>query len=221
VITGVGHETDFTIADFVADLRAPTPSAAIEMILPDRQELKQRITMLTANLKNNISYYFSIISNKCKSVSERIIDPRKKIQELWLHLDDTTARLARCMHRFWQLQSRHLAWYDQRLQSNTLKFQLENFKQKYNESNNNLLKTFMLNLSVYQKKLGELNARLSALNPMAVLDRGYSIARKLPERSVLTAASQVQTGQSIEIVLARGQLLCQVEGKTDHGQKNL
>lgn len=221
IVSAVGHETDYTIADFVADLRAPTPSAAIEMILPDKQALVRQLAMLTSKLNSNIKYYFNVINNKYKSILERIIHPRRQIQDLWMRLDDTSARLDRCIRQYWQTQSQQLAGYSQRLNGYAFELRLNNYKLKYEEHHNNLFKQFDLMLANLQKNITGLDAQLAALNPLAVLQRGYSIARTLPDRSVITAADQVKSGQNIEIVLARGMIECQVEGKSDHGQENL
>lgn len=221
IVSAIGHETDYTIADFVADLRAPTPSAAIEMVLPDKQELAQRLTMLTSNLNNNIKYYYSVLNNNFKSISERIIHPQRQIQDLWMRLDDTSARLDRNIGQFLQTRSHLLTGYSQRLNGYSIRLRLNNHKLKFEDLYNNLVKQLVLKLASFQKNLFGLDARLAALNPMAVLQRGYSIARTLPDRTVITAADQVQTGQNIELVLAKGQINCKVEGKLDHGQENL
>ena len=76
-------------------------------------------------------------------------------------------------------------------------------------------------MSERRNRIRNLLGRLSALNPLAVLERGYSITRTHSEKKVVTGPDQVDTGQQVDVILARGQLLCQVEGKSDNGQEKL
>ena len=221
IVSAVGHETDYTIADFVADLRAPTPSAAIEMILPEKRELIHRLNMLTRNLNNNISYYFERLKSNYASITGRLVHPRKQIQDLRLRLDDISSRLTRFISIFWQVKSQQLSLSAQRLQSNTLELQLDKLKLKYDETSDNLIKSYNLLINNHQKDLRILAGRLTALNPLAVLERGYSITRTIPGQKVVTGSRQVEIGQHVEVILAKGLLECQVEGKSDNGQENL
>ena len=93
VVSAIGHETDFTIADFVADLRAPTPSAAAELVVPEKIALSRRCIEYSSVLKSNINNYIKNIRHKLDVIVNRLIDPRKSIQDLRLRIDDVTARL--------------------------------------------------------------------------------------------------------------------------------
>jgi exodeoxyribonuclease VII large subunit len=221
VVSAVGHETDYTIADFVADLRAPTPSAAIEMILPRKDELSDRIDRTMRTLKNNYNNYINNLRYNYASIAQRLVHPLKTVQDLRLHLDDEFMRLGRQIRIQWQAKSQQLAVCAQRLQPRTLEFQLEKYKQITEDTTFKLSHTLAISISDRRKYVQALSGRLSALNPLAVLDRGYSITRTRPAKTVVTRTEQVRVGQPVDVILARGRLQCQVEGKSDHGKKDL
>jgi len=221
VVSAVGHETDYTIADFVADLRAPTPSAAIEMILPRKDELSDRIDKTMRNLKNNYINYIDKLRYNYAYVAQRLVHPLKTVQDLRLHLDDEFMRLGRQIRIQWQAKSQQLAVCAQRLQPRTLEFQLEKYKQITEDTTFKLSHTLAISISDRRNYVQALSGRLSALNPMAVLDRGYSITRTRPAKTVVTRTEQIRVGQTVDVILSRGRLQCQVEGKSEHGKKDL
>lgn len=169
IISAVGHETDVTIADFVADLRAPTPSAAAELAVPEKNELVRRCTETTVRLKSEFYNYIDRHRTALKTISRRLSDPKKKIQDLILKTDDYTARLIRNFER--------------------------TIRQK-------------------RSQLRELSGRLHALSPAAILDRGYSITRTIPDKVVVRDPKIVDIGQELEIRVAKGFIRCRVEKKS-------
>jgi exodeoxyribonuclease VII large subunit len=169
IISAVGHETDVTIADFVADLRAPTPSAAAELALPEKNELVRRWMEITIRLKSKFYGYIDRQRTALKMIYRRLSDPKKKIQNLILKTDDYTARLIRNFER-----------------------------------------------TIRQKRslLRELSGRLHALSPAAILDRGYSITRTIPDKVVVRDPKIVDIGQELEIRVAKGFIRCRVGKKS-------
>jgi len=115
MISAVGHETDFTIADFVADMRAPTPSAAAELVVPLKDELRRRILELESALKHRIYAQIERYRHILSDMSKRLIHPKKNIQTLRLKLDEITERLIFQMNKDIQQQRERLSWKTDRL----------------------------------------------------------------------------------------------------------
>jgi exodeoxyribonuclease VII large subunit len=221
VVSAIGHETDFTIADFVADLRAPTPSAAAEMAVPVKMDLNRRCTELTSILYSNINNYINKLQLKLKATSEKLIDPRKKIQDLQLKIDDLTARLNRRISAFLHTRQEHLGWWMDRLSVNKPIDHLDRLNQKLDNLLNNIFKSYEIYYNTNKAKLRELTARLHALSPMGILNRGYSITRTIPHARIVKNSDMVALNRNVEVMLAKGRLLCQVRRKFRDGKKNI
>lgn len=117
IISAVGHETDFTIADFVADLRAPTPSAAAELVVPLKDELRRRCLELESTLKHRLYAQIESYRNILSDMAKRLIHPRKNIQNLRVKLDDTAERLILQINKVLQQQRERLLWKTDRLKT--------------------------------------------------------------------------------------------------------
>lgn len=117
VISAVGHETDVTIADFVADLRAPTPSAAAELAVPRKADLSREVTRLTLALSAGCQRTIERHRRRLAEVSRRLVHPRKRVEEMRLRLDDIAARLNRGMTARLVRERERLKWRNDRLQS--------------------------------------------------------------------------------------------------------
>jgi exodeoxyribonuclease VII large subunit len=221
IISAVGHETDFTIADFVADLRAPTPSAAAELVVPEKTELMRRCADLSSALESSIYRYIDRLRLKLDSISKRLIDPKKKIQDLRLRIDDFTARLNRLILSAAGIKRERLFWWSERLIANNPLIQIKKDIEKLEQNYSSLLKAFMLYLDNRRSRLRENHAKLSALSPVAILERGYSITRTIPEAVVVRDPQTVALNQVLEILVAKGTLKCRVKEKSIHGPKNI
>ena len=183
IISAIGHETDYTIADFVADLRAPTPSAAAELAVPVRSELLQRHQMVSKrlrscfqkNIENNYIYLEKII--------KKLIHPKKKLDDLKLRLDDYSARLFKEFNRFINSRNEKLSWYVQRLSKSNPITLIQDRRNSVLQQANLIQSLFISDINVKHLKIRALNGRLHALSPTAVLNRGYSITRLIPEKN--------------------------------------
>jgi exodeoxyribonuclease VII large subunit len=221
IISAVGHETDYTISDFVADLRAPTPSAAAELVVPEKSDLKRRCNQMAARLQIKIIYYFGNLKTKLNDVSQRLIKPRRKFEDYRLRLDDLWARLNRVLIRQVRHEREHLVFWQDRLAANTPQLLSVKIKQHLKQTSESLLKSFTIYKNYRQIRTRELTAKLEALNPLAILARGYSVTRTIPDAIVIKDSQFVALNQDLEILLAKGRLLCRVQGKTNHGQKDI
>lgn len=221
VISAVGHETDYTISDFAADLRAPTPSAAAELVVPEKSELERRCNEVLIRLQTKIWHYFDRLKIKLNDVSQRLIDPRRKLEDYRLRLDDLLARLNRVLFRRIRHEREHLAFRVDRLAANTPQLLLKKIKKRLEQTYINLYKSLIINNHSKQIRIRELTAKLEALSPLAILDRGYSVTRTIPDATIVKDSQVVALNQDLEVILAKGRLLCLVQGKTNHGKKDI
>ena len=213
IISAVGHETDFTIADFVADLRAPTPSAAAELAVPHKIDLSRRVAELTTNLTVRFSRYIKHLQTFANEHSNRLISPNNKIEDLKLRTDDLFARLIRTFKNSFVQQQERLGWRFDRLNTHNPLIHMRKAHEKLDQIHNNILTYHKICLNNKQSFLRELNARLNALSPDAILSRGYSITRTMPDQIVVRDPQQVNIEQDLEIMVAKGSLICRVKRK--------
>ncbi len=211
IVSAIGHETDFTICDFVADLRAPTPSAAAELVVPQRLELLARIINFK---KREISSYGRYMTDRRKGLlglQERFKDPRRQVTDLQIHLDDLQKRMQRDMRH----QRQNLAGKLQKLELSLKHSSPEKRIQETRMLLNNLQKDTQTNFRGYltgrQERLQKNAEVLNSLSPLAVMQRGYSIARKLPSGEIIRSAEMLATNEEVNIQLARGKFQARVQ----------
>jgi exodeoxyribonuclease VII large subunit len=206
IISAVGHETDVTLADFAADLRAPTPSAAAEIAVPVKIELLEKISSLRHKL---ISAFSSLVRFQRTQVSDmtlRLKDPRRKIQDLRLRLDDLNARLMRAIAQDMRFRRERTARRSESLFFHSPLNRVANINVMLKHIIYNLPLSINIYLNNYRSNLDKNISYLRALSPKSILKRGYSITRTLPEERILRDAGTVDAGQKLEILLDRGSL---------------
>ncbi len=206
-ISAVGHEIDFTIADFVADLRAPTPSAAAELVAKSSQELTTRLQQQERLLKLNMQKYFKALEQKWQLLTKGLVDPQKKLQDLILRNDDLVERLQMAKDRALSERRYKLEILEKRMGSPQELIQrkvkeLEYLTQRMNKG---------VSVSVERKKAlwSKWCSVLDSLSPLKVVERGYSIVKK--DREVIKSADQVKAGDPVQVTLAHGQLEARIE----------
>lgn len=213
VISAIGHETDYTIADFVADMRAPTPSAAAELVVPVKEDLKYNIADLTRQLTRCIQRFIDHKRIYLTHAAKKLKDPRKRIQDLRLHTDDLTNRLVNNFHRQLQTERQHWHWHIQKLAIYSPANRCAQLKDQLNLIHDNLFKFYNNAINDKAFVLRELSNVLELLNPTAILSRGYSITRTIPDKTVVRDADSASQGQQLEILLGKGSLNVTVKNK--------
>jgi len=217
VISAIGHETDFTISDFVADLRASTPSAAAELIVNNKDELVSRCAGIRNLLISCFLNQIEHLKIKTNQISKRLINPKRKIQDIRLKIDDLTSRLIRMLENNLNLKKERLAWRTDNLQANNPLIRIRKLNEKLQQSNDSLLIYIKICLDNKNYLLRELSSRLNALSPLSILARGYSITRTIPEAVIVADAKDVVIGQDIEVMFAKNSLICRVERILNNG----
>jgi exodeoxyribonuclease VII large subunit len=190
IISAVGHERDWTIADLVADLRAPTPSVAAELVIPEKEDLKEKLTDLLQDLKKsflNLSLNF---------------------EEL---LDDFTYRLNLSMQNLLKL---NLSEFETNRKKLTLLNPIVLIK-RYKQDIMNLAQQIYVRmqhlLELRQAKFNVALEKLSSLSPLSILSRGYSITFKIPEGMIVKDTKAVKVGDTIKTKLHKGEILSEIK----------
>jgi exodeoxyribonuclease VII large subunit len=221
IIAAIGHETDYTIADFVADLRAPTPSAAAELAVPVKFELLQEINVISADLKYRMHHISGRLRQTLADVSRRLIDPRRQILDRRMQLDDLASRLSRRILVLFDRKNEQFGWWSDRLLRLSLMARVHNSNEVIEQLIYKLLKTFQIIISNKSTQLRELLVRLETLSPIAILERGYSITRTVPDLKVVFDPKTVSINQKLQVLVAKGSLTCRVKDKSENGPKNI
>jgi exodeoxyribonuclease VII large subunit len=211
VISAIGHETDYTIADFVADVRAPTPSAAAELAVPVKRELTERVTHYRLTLQKQVGQTLDLKRQRLADMRRRLKDPGRVIADARLKVDDYTDRLNRVFNAGLILSREKLARRQDNLTRFNLRQRLAQYKEKLELNNHNLRLTLELLLNKNLSQHHEMDARLRALDPGATLKRGYSITRTADDGRIVMDPNRVDNGQLLELTVARGRLQARVE----------
>jgi exodeoxyribonuclease VII large subunit len=213
VVTGIGHEIDFTIADFVADRRAPTPSAAAELATPDRRELLLRVGALWERAGHSQRRRLEQLHLRWGTLAQRLqrLHPARLLLQRQQRIDELDVRLPVQIGNLLRRRRAELGALAARLQACTPEHRLERSGLQLLEQRRRLGGAMRQTLM----RLGDRTAMavhtLNAVSPLATLARGYAIVVELPERQVLHDASRVRPGARVEARLQRGALLCRVE----------
>ena len=193
VISAVGHEIDFTIADFVADLRAPTPSAAAELAVPVQNELETQVTRLAARLGGSLQNRALVLREKIPGFRQSMNQSlRAGLQQRQQRIDEAALRLTHELKNSVTIQKQRLPGLQQAM-------------------------TYRLRSAVAEKKqnMKRLEAQLRALSPLGVLDRGYSLT-ETADGTVVRDAAAVKKGDLLKTRFAKGTLLSEVK-ENNHG----
>ena len=182
-------------------------------MVPVKNELARRCVELAINLLNRINHYIEHLQIVVKGMADRLIHPKRQIEDFRLKTDDLTARLIRTMNNRIVQRREHLFWRVERLQANNPMLHIGKLKEKLEKISYNLLLYMRIYLHNKQSLLRESNARLHDLNPNSILARGYSITRTIPDAVVVRDPKSVDIGQDLEVMVAKGSLICSVKGK--------
>jgi exodeoxyribonuclease VII large subunit len=223
VISAVGHETDFTIADFVADLRAPTPTAAAELAVPSRAELKQQLSQQAQRLHYGLLQQLRRKQERLERAkrSPFLTNPRRQLlMQPAERLDRLAEQLGyRMRQRVQRLAERHMK-LERTLSSFNPKEQAVFARRRLDTSGRQML-TAMQTLLRAKKQEWQASVRhLDALSPLKVMQRGYSLAYDEEDQVLIRSVTQVKVGDHVKIRLKDGRLDCQVSGMEENHNVN-
>jgi exodeoxyribonuclease VII large subunit len=213
VISAVGHETDFTIADFVADMRAPTPSAAAEIVAAHESELCARLASLTRTLARSARYRISGARNRVHelALSTAFDTVSTQLRQALTATGGAEYRLQSTMHGRLETAQRRLHEAARNVSLPQLRSLLAASRARFESLHSSRDQLMNARLETAKRKLGLAAAALDAMSPLRVLERGYAIARDR-EGHVIREASTMSTGEQLRLRLWKGELECRVEG---------
>ncbi len=205
VVSAVGHETDFTIADFVADLRAPTPTAAIELTTPDAAELRAWLAGTGTHLRQQLTRSLQMARLRLKVVQHsRLGTPQELLVPYQQRLDTLADELRTTLHQRLLQERNRLSIYSARLSAGNVLRNIRNAGTRL-EQNKKLLLTALHNrLAQHRGRLENLAAKITAASPQNALDRGFALV-STPDGRLARDAASLQPGDELRIRLAKGE----------------
>jgi len=210
VICAVGHETDFTIADFVADLRAPTPSAAAELAVPNKNDLIAWLAGIRSRLMNRCNRNLARNRDNLIRLRERLKDPKRIISGFRLALDDRWERCRFIEQQRLSAEKQDLLLQQTRLQQAGPIRRIRDTRLEIKNLEKRLISSFRFKVEQVRRSWSVSTTLLDSLSPLAVLQRGYSLARILPEGRIIRDAAMLTVGDSLEIQVQKGRLEAEV-----------
>lgn len=212
VISAVGHEIDYTIADFVADLRAPTPTAAAHMVVPSMAELKERVASDGAALVNAMERELAGMRETVDDLSDRIRHPGSVIAEARKRVGGARAELGGAIES--RIDECRSSIRELRLRLRSPGAMVREMRFRTRGLGVNLAQGGASALEKRRRQVGALAGRLDALSPLKVLDRGYAVVTNQRDSRAVLDAAMVKFGDELEIRLAKGRLTARTTGRS-------
>ena len=216
VISAVGHETDFTICDFVSDLRAPTPSAAAELVIESRHRIEDNVETLRARLQRATRYQLLISRQRLTQLAQHGAFARMQqaLGRRAQRVDELVFRMAAAHRKQLQAYRRRLDVASTRVRAHDLRQVLSIMKRDLHAQEHALTATMATNLQRLRSGIESAKGRLYALSPLNILERGYALVFDA-HGSLIKDASQVLAGDDIRARVHRGEIRAKVESSTD------
>ena len=216
IISAVGHETDFTISDFVSDLRAPTPSIAAEIISQPYSELIETLEGYQNYISRSVISQIDLQRTQITNLIKRIRHPGDKLREISQKLDYVETALIQNINQEISFKKNGLNLKDLSLQQNSPQNKIKEAKVYLQNASKDLLKALKLEIERKSTDLAEIVATLQAVSPLSVLSRGYSIISTEPDGKILSSSNQVEIGQTISAILSKGSIKAEIKSKDEN-----
>jgi len=213
VVSAVGHEVDFTIADFVADARAPTPTAAAALVVPDQAEVAAVLARAADALRSGLVRRTRSCGEKLATLERRLGDPRRRVADVRQRVDELSARGVAAVRRRLSWERRELATLAGRLERSGPAARAQAMRERVRGAAEHLRLGHTLRVRAAHALVDRAASRLQALSPLACLERGYAIVRQGgPEGRVVREAGTLAPGDTVSMRFAHGSARARVEG---------
>lgn len=210
IVAGIGHEVDFTIADFVADERAPTPSAAAEIVAPNKSDLSKEINQYFSHLLKSIKSDIKHGIIELAHLSKRLRHPGQRIREQMQFIDQMEQSLSLALQHVIAYKKAKLEHLNAKFSAFHPKSQIANYQHYLKTLSQRLNLSMSHQLKNWNEKIKNLAFSLDAINPLRTLERGFSIVTK-KDGMIVRNAKEVKIKERVLIKLAHGKLDCEVE----------
>lgn len=212
IVSAVGHETDFTITDFVADVRAATPTAAAELLSPDRNQLIRQIEQQEKQLTRRMSRILEQCQQQLDFTTKRIRHPKERIEQQQNQLNQLMHRLQQNIQRKVSEQHIQTSNLAHRLERNSPARRISQERQALSNIDTRLAHALRNNLTNKQTAFARIIDKLNLVSPLNTLSRGYAIASK--DEQVIRSINDVEKGDALTVRVQDGEILCEVsEGR--------
>lgn len=218
VISAVGHETDWSICDFAADLRAPTPSAAAELVIATSGELKSRVAALSRQLTMTLENRLASLGASVGALRRALYDPRTMLGHLSQRVDDLDSRLGLALKNSVERRKEQFIRLNNALLYLNPSQQAGATRQMLTLLSARMEGLVQQRIDQARQLSGECAARLDVLSPLKTLARGYSIASRADNGRVVTSAESLVEGDLLVVTLNRGSAGCRVETLKSQGR---
>lgn len=210
IVSAIGHETDFTITDFVADMRAPTPSAGAEMLSTDQSVWRHRLQLIEQRLVELMQRQWQEKRTRVEHLRQRLRHPRERIQEQQQRLDEQENRLQRAIQVRLAQSRQRLSHQSVRLAQASPQHRVARQRQQLAQWEPRLRSAMDRFMSRQRDRIGQMARNLHVASPMATLDRGYSITVDIERQAIVRSVSQTKVGARLEHRVSDGTLTSEV-----------
>jgi len=214
IVSAVGHEVDFTIADFVADLRAPTPSAAAELLVPDADDWLDKFIGFEVLLEEAMLRRLQQWQKHLHNLRQRLRHPRERLEQQSQRLDNLELRLKNHIKHLLNDFKNRIRQLEIRQQAHHPQVRLQQLKERVAAHHQRLQNAQYRLIERKQQALGEAARMLNTLSPLNTLDRGYALVTDIATQKVITRSDQVMPGTAVNARVAQGEFVCRVESIT-------